>query len=191
MIFQHTWKKVLSGEKTQTRRIVKPGQVYRAIAIDGKQLPPSVVTSPNYRPKSVYFVGKTYAVQPGRGKYGVYYRCLPDGKLQIWNTHHQGVPTFLGLDDEWKTYIPARIRILSIRCENVRNISEADAKAEGFDTREDFWSVWVDMHDPSWIGTYTYAADCDYLKEYGFYNRPAERYQAWVLTFELCKAVQS
>lgn len=48
MIFSHTWEKVLSGEKTQTRRLKKPGQK-----------------------RSVYKVGQTYAVQPGRGKKAV------------------------------------------------------------------------------------------------------------------------
>lgn len=48
MIFQHTIEQVLDGTKTQTRRIAK-GLVSRC----------------------KYSVGKTYAVQPGRGKKGV------------------------------------------------------------------------------------------------------------------------
>ncbi len=47
MIFQHTLEQVLSGRKTQTRRPIRP-----------------------YR-RFVYRVGKTYAVQPGRGERAV------------------------------------------------------------------------------------------------------------------------
>lgn len=46
MIFQHTWNLILSGRKTQTRRVMKGDQ------------PPWVV-------------GKSYAVQPGRTKKAV------------------------------------------------------------------------------------------------------------------------
>lgn len=44
MIFQHTLEQVLSGEKTQTRRRIKPNK------------------------KFIYRVGKTYAVQPKRAQ---------------------------------------------------------------------------------------------------------------------------
>ncbi len=46
MIFQHTWEQVLAGTKTQTRRLAKGA------------LPP-------------WRVGRSYAVQPGRGKHAV------------------------------------------------------------------------------------------------------------------------
>lgn len=40
-----------------------------------------------------------------------------------------------------------RIRVLKIREEDVRDISEADAKAEGFDSPLAFLETWVMMHD--------------------------------------------
>lgn len=61
MIFQYTLEQVLSGEKTETIRPVKPGDV-AVVGDDGKI--EAVVG--NGRDK--YRVGKTYAVVPARGK---------------------------------------------------------------------------------------------------------------------------
>ena len=64
-------------------------------------------------------------------------------------------------------------------------VNEADVKAEGFASYEHFVQTWSYMHD---------AAACreaDKLK--GIHicgaarTRPAERYQAWAITFELVK----
>jgi hypothetical protein len=61
MIFAHTLNLVLSGCKSQTRRLVKAGETLtpdqQFIYMKGK--------------RSVYQVNKTYAVQPGRGKKAV------------------------------------------------------------------------------------------------------------------------
>jgi hypothetical protein len=64
MIFQYTWEKVLRDEKTQTRRIVKPGETLWC-RNDGADY----VADGNGRKK--WQVGRTYAVQPGRGKSAV------------------------------------------------------------------------------------------------------------------------
>lgn len=59
-------QKVLSGEKTQTRRLGKPGfkPWYRY-----DETIPAVVVTELHRP--VWQVGKTYAVCPGRGKHSI------------------------------------------------------------------------------------------------------------------------
>jgi hypothetical protein len=167
MIFQHTIDKVLSGEKTQTRRIRKDGQHGWL----GTREHPLMVAK-DTRP--VYQVGKTYAAQPGRGKAQV-----------------------------------ARILITDIRLEDVRKISDADAKAEGFGDEGcasilDFLVVWTRMHDTSirferdvehwdFDGTWTYQVAgetgvADDLVMLGmFRQRPADRYQAFALTFEVVK----
>jgi hypothetical protein len=60
MIFAHTLPLVLNGKKTQTRRICKGNEVLDGGAIY-KRLSDSTL-------RGVYAVGKTYAVQPGRGQ---------------------------------------------------------------------------------------------------------------------------
>ena len=64
MIFQHTIEAVLSGKKTQTRRVVKAGQ--EATLWDSAIV---LVTMGNGSAK--YALGGEYAVQPGRGKKSV------------------------------------------------------------------------------------------------------------------------
>lgn len=163
MIFQHTWQKVLTGEKVQTRRLVKPRQIFEERTEFG--LPPAVFTVSNAsdpRPKVLYEVGKTYAVQPGRGKAAV-----------------------------------ARIRILSIRREDVREISDEDVRAEGFSSAARFFDTWVCMHDKKlaqeighWFVARRVAVDSESAANIYYWQmreRPTERYDAWVLTFELVK----
>lgn len=172
MIFQHTWEKVLDGSKTQTRRIVKPGEsangeytsclkagvpcLQGGVAREngtnawcdgvgtggvGYPYPPSCigalkvieqVRDGNYRLK--WQVGRTYAVQPGRGKAAI-----------------------------------GRIRITAIRKERVQDITEEDAFAEGckkgeiwesgpnelgytfkFQTKAqfEFKTLWEEVHGP-------------------------------------------
>ena len=75
----------------------------------------------------------------------------------------------------------ARIRITDIRREDVSNISFEDAVAEGFPDEFEFMRTWLKMYDKQvfrdeYWGLKTLAA------------RPAERYDAWALTFELVTA---
>lgn len=60
MIFAHTLEQVLSGRKQQTRRLIKSGESL------GKN---TTIIKENGR--ILYEVGKTYAVQPNRGKKSV------------------------------------------------------------------------------------------------------------------------
>jgi hypothetical protein len=103
MIFAYTLEQVLQQQKSQTRRLAKPHEhltalgAFARVEIPGKRV--------------IYQVGKSYAVQPGRGKKSV-----------------------------------ARIIITAIRRENVETISEADALAEGFASREAFIETWRTIH---------------------------------------------
>jgi hypothetical protein len=122
---------VIAGEKTQTRRVVKLGDL-AAFRKDGRlhSLPPSEVHSSfgmtavmrsayvpdpvSDHPRKVrvvlkkWEVGRSYALQPGRGKRAV-----------------------------------GRIRITAIRyCERAGEISDEDARAEGFTTAEEFREVY-------------------------------------------------
>lgn len=60
MIFAHTLEKVLCGQKQQTRRLIKSGEKFEKNRY---------IIKTNQR--ILYEVGKTYAVQPNRGKKSV------------------------------------------------------------------------------------------------------------------------
>lgn len=79
--------RILAGDKTQTRRLVRPGLPCR------------------------YRADRTYAVQPGRTKHGV-----------------------------------ARIRITDVRTERLSEITEDDARREGFASVEGFFAHWDGLH---------------------------------------------
>lgn len=122
MLFQHTLAPVLSGQKTKTSRRIAAGDAAE-VGSDGKI---EAVTT-NGRDK--YRVGKSYAVQPARGKPAV-----------------------------------ARIRLLAIERKPVSAATEADVKAEGFDSREAFFETWRSIHGADTLDT-----------------------DVWMLTFELVK----
>ena len=165
MQFTHTFKAILDGSKTQTRRIIKPGEYSNEWHLDGDDdLRINEILAPRTKPdkygmtigRQVYGVGKTYAVQPGRGKKAV-----------------------------------GRFRITGLRREDVREISVEDAKAEGwkhgsFDKAANYpalWylKLWASMHDEVAhvkLGMMPLEEWREYLK-----SRPAERYQAWVIEF--------
>ena len=73
MIFKQ-WKQVLNGTKTQTRRPVKEHEEANRWDVETDVINEVIATYPKGKWgswQSVYVVGKTYAVQPGRGKKAV------------------------------------------------------------------------------------------------------------------------
>lgn len=182
MIFQHTWEKVIAGEKTQTRRIVKPGQ---RLVEEFYDWPFWHVYDNNdrlvyatYTPLNIA-TGR-YAVMPARGVRGL--RKVAD------------------------------IQITRIRREDIREISAEDVTAEGFRAEYPsgayfgFIETWASMHDPAFKFWYE-----PRIVDYMWYTskrqmeqgescigswehlqnaikaRPADHYQAWVLDFTLIK----
>ena len=66
MLFQDTWKSVLDGTKTQSRRPVQDGD-QATVGTDGNIS--KVMRSGKYGPPKVLFeVGQSYSVQPGPAK---------------------------------------------------------------------------------------------------------------------------
>ena len=125
---------IVAGKKTQTRRIVRPGEYQRYL--------PSLTFANQaviaQRGIAGHFtkweVGRSYAVQPGRGKPGAWWKpkvsclALPD----TWLKNTAGLdyrPDNLG--GSIKGWQPLRIRITAIRREHVGLVSRADAQAEG------------------------------------------------------------
>lgn len=170
MIFQHTWEKVLSGEKVQTRRLVKLGDGFTtplSMVLIGKDAGRVITTPPNRHlpspdfnniysvcngKRTVYQVGKDYAVQPGRTKPAI-----------------------------------ARIRITGIRREDVREIDLEDVVAEGFKYEGEFLYTWCSMHDPKGYSEYFKQRVYPQQPAVFLKSRPDNRYQAWALTFEVVK----
>lgn len=194
MIFQHTWEKVLSGEKTQ-RRLARYKVMYLPI-VPGHIVPCYEEGSDECRFK----VGKTYAVQPGRGKPAVWWRRNEDGTIEYTTDVIEYRPTFNGYHSEVDysdltridrrdfyrshSYQPARILITNIGFQDVRAISDEDARAEGFDNRFEFWNTWVQIHDKRFHDDYLHTAANGWAFK-ALYTRDYENYAAWVLTFKL------
>ncbi len=148
---------IVSGTKTQTRRVCKPPKLNAHGVVIGGEYPVSddgqLVTdcsgmwmseAPIHAVYSVssrgdrikWQTGRNYAVQPGRGQPGVYVNFNhPCYGYDIWEGT-EPVSTDKGMID-WRDfaprqgYHPLRIRLLSIRREKLHDISEADAVAEG------------------------------------------------------------
>lgn len=213
MQYEHTWAWVVGTSphtgkpKIQTRRITKKGDICRFVTTIGKNGTHSTDVYAVVRDgRTVYEVGKTYAVQTGRTK------------PSIWINGKGGVVesiTYRGerdFDNEWvvtridnrpylkdEGYYPARIRILSIWREDVRQICSEDVESEGFQDIGDFLETWAKMHDKPLYKKYEgmLMANRDTLEIWPVWEmmqeemqtRPDHMYDAWTLTFELVKGI--
>ena len=161
MNFQHTWRQVLDGSKTQTRRLVKPGErgeVRSMWDYTFNRVPPGPYWRVYNGQRVKWQMGCNYAVQPGRGQYAIWYRRLDGNKVQIWNDHHQGFPSQIAThaesDDGLCRWQQLHIRITAIRQEPLQDISEEDAKDEGCRPSvklgtgaiEQFSGIWNTIH---------------------------------------------
>lgn len=169
--------KILAGQKTQTRRPVKPGdmgQWQHCLACEWV----------NRNGRRHWEVGKDYALVPGRGKHSIYARLRFDGTYE-WQTTQPGGNG----GEQWK---PMRIRITRIRQEDARDITHADALAEGFQAQHEFLAVWCDFYDGK-----AHALECFEYNDTDWRQnvvsvdlgrlrqRPDALYQCWALDFEL------
>jgi hypothetical protein len=180
MIFKQ-WKQVLNGEKTQTRRIIKPNELasgsrgggerwIHAIWIDTKGVHDRrfeqhgfirsslVVLESLYRLKWVVakacFADKTYAVQPGRGK------------------------------------AVGRVRITEIRREWLNDISPEDCLAEGIQKVPNEWGTpWYQC--PGLKGEWKSARTAFRALWDSIYKKPGMRWEdnpgVWALTIEVAE----
>ncbi len=105
-------EKIYRGEKTQTRRLLKPGK------------------------PCAYKPGSEHAVQPGRGKFGVFWDpkygqlICPANKDAFWDAF---------LDP---TTIQLRVIIRAVWGEPLHAITDADAHAEGYASIADYAVAW-------------------------------------------------
>ena len=140
MIFKQI-DEILSGQKTQTRRVVKPGEgMYEASL--------ALTAAGNVK----WAVGKTYAVVPKRGLPGVWWKMVGTVALTHNGMHEYHYPSnpdaaaialpVTRAELEKRGFQPLRIRILAIRQERLQDITEADAKAEGVADVEAYRALW-------------------------------------------------
>lgn len=147
MIFRQ-WEQVLLGQKTQTRRILKPGErlVDRA-ASTGRSGIGVVTPADRWR----FWIGQHLPVIPKRGEPMVWYRFDPAymWRPRVWHTTYGNegkVPppdTFVG---DWQ---PLRVQIVLLRIEPIQQITEADAIAEGVAGVEAYLELWESINGKS------------------------------------------
>lgn len=118
-------KAIVYGTKTQTRRPVRGGHLYISRDDNGVVINKSVYrhvlneTNDVIDTRLMYRTGRTYAIQPGRGKPQV-----------------------------------ARLKLLNISREKVDEISLIDAKEEGFQSIDEFFSIWQFLYGKNWRKTH-------------------------------------
>lgn len=172
-------EKIIKGEKTQTRRPVKPGE--RLEMVDGLL---TVMRGHRLRMQQ----GRDYAVCYGRGKATRWYnadKCLIPHELYLKARGHSGASW--REDFAAKGWTEFRILLTDIRCEDVRDISHDDSIAEGFKSCVEFLETWAGFYDSSQLSVLRDAYWSDAQKHVLISDRPYRLYQAWAYTFEIAE----
>jgi hypothetical protein len=189
MIFQkESIEAILAGRKTMTRRLVKEGEYLKTgeFAYNGwydyeknneKEL---IRVVKNKRVK--WQVGRKYAVCPGRGKSQRWY--CPDCKFNIINGKEM-YDKFKGVQCKCGTMMkPLFVEVTGIRKEKLLDITEEDAKREGFRHTCEI------ICDDDKINLYTRQNFIDaFCKIYGIGFRedgvPNQNPYTWVISFKV------
>lgn len=163
---------ILDGRKCQTRRIVKEGELKvwlcqkeTTIKMNkGKTFQEGQIHTGNAKVK--WQVGRDYAVQLGRGKPCIHW-CDACKELH---------PILLGHASD-KSY-PLRIKLTGICKERLLDISEEDAKKEGFENKDAFLNCFLKLYKktkPIYVGSIKIDVPVGWNPE------------VWVLDFEVKK----
>lgn len=168
---------ILAGKKTMTRRLVKEGEYCTNIKEIGIV---AVYKKIGIKQRTKWFVGKRYAVCPGRGKPQAWY--CPDckhifSKGMILEIACKCNPLPPKNNDivKWK---PLFIELIAIKKEKLLDITEEDAKREGFDSKYQFLDTFFKINKASMTKEQQrdYWVNCTI----GKYNP-----DVWVLTFKV------
>ena len=127
---------ILDGGKTQTRRLVKEHEITIASMSDG-------IIAVECNGKVKWQVGRDYAVQLGRGRSGLWYcpKCRETYKEITAEDYNEYGPPLCNCSGFSQFTESLRFKITSIRKECLLDISEEDARKEGFKNRYEFWQV--------------------------------------------------
>ena len=128
---------IINGTKWQTRRIAKANETFAGFNDE------SVITNADVVYGTVrlkWTVGRDYAVQPGRGKRGVWYDSKTGEFYEVEDYNHK---TLLFA----KKCLPLRIKILDIGREELRDIAVMDAWAEGVGSVTKYAALWDSINN--------------------------------------------
>lgn len=149
---------ILTGKKTQARRVANDDDM-TLFAPDGSTR--AVYTLDKHgKLRMKWRVEQSYAIQPGRGKGGIYARLAMSGKYEWQTTQPDG-----NGGAQWK---PMRIRITAIRRELLHAITESDAQAEGVESVAAYRELWERINTAKGV-------------------RWSDNPYVWVIEFELVK----
>lgn len=121
---------IVQDRKSQTRRLVKPGEIFNTEP--GKGLVNAVVNTISARVR--YCMGQDYTVQPESGGKGVWW-CSECKRLTEGEECNR-----LGF---WK---PLKILITALPQERLLDISKKDIKAESFGSKREFLIYFYTLH---------------------------------------------
>lgn len=183
---------ILLGQKTQTRRVCKPGEDwtwgaavaeqypklpdhegrYTLVGVPIDEVPQAPIYTVTTGGRVKWQVGRTYAVQRKRGLAGLWYKAARNGNL-IHVDLSDGKPFDT---DNWH---PLRVRLTAIHREPLHAITDEDAAAEGCEplyvedtevitARDEYRELWDRINTRK--GT-----------------RWADNPDVWVLTFEVVR----
>lgn len=218
MIFKETWQQVLNGTKTQTRRPVKPGDyciVHNEFGEERTWYPHlygcpkrwTIAEVRDAKGRLKWQVGKTYAVQPGRGKPAIWIppEGVPiDDPLAEYVRKTEGVRATWGPKvKEWlrsRGYREAKIRITKIRRERLQEIIVTDIQREGISLPQVLKNSGLSLVKPGVASALMYSAfsalwNSIYRKPYPLYDDEGniigylrrsweDNPEVWVLEFE-------
>ena len=169
-------EKILSGTKTQTRRINKTNEFFGP---DG-DTEGVYIYDEHGNSRLKWEIGRTYAVTPGRGKYAPWWQQTENGR----ETQQIGVGGWEHKDElENAGYRQMRIRITNIRPEWLQDITNADAMAEGCS-----WTAGFESND--WDSYRHFSPQNSYRRLWDSINKAhGTRWEdnppVWALEFEL------
>lgn len=134
---------ILKGQKTQTRRVVKDPH-----AIDLLEMgqPNNALSLCSRRPGDILWVRETWQhtkvlnLHPTDDCYGYVYRA--DG--QPWEDYEGWTwkPSIFMPKEACRIFL----KVTDVRLERLQSISEADARAEGFDSVDSFFALWQKLN---------------------------------------------